>query len=285
MPYTHSLVCWRTEPPPVGSVKQRSSSAGRDWSRSFGSLPRRNTYLCKNRVCVVSGPASSSDSTSYSYLVCPKPKVVGPGEMGSLASRKTRTTGSAGTGSFGSFARSWIHRLDVCCVGICFSGLFIFRLAFRPGLRLGLGFWKRQYVVSLIMLWIWLEAYPMEELFHCVICILMFKGSSSFYPWSFWINRFRCGRWQQTILCLFSEWLRLEWVRGRGILRTRICELVRNGTCWLDRKEARWWLLVENSLRDDCLAFPTHLPFLGHFCHFLLFHGRSFIFPEYLLYL
>lgn len=45
---------------------------------------------------------------------------------------------------------------------------------------------------------------------------------------------------------------------------------------WYDIKDARWWLL-ENSLRNDCLAFPTHRPFLGHFCHFLLFHGRSFI--------
>jgi len=45
----------------------------------------------------------------------------------------------------------------------------------------------------------------MEELIHCVIFILMFKGSSIFYPWSFWINRFRCGRWQQFALYSASD--------------------------------------------------------------------------------
>jgi len=113
----------------------------------------------------------------------------------------------------------------------------------------------------------------MEELIHCVIFILMFKGSSSFYPWSFWINRFRCGRWQQFAVYSAS----LEWVRGRGILRTRservwfdrtrICELVRNGTCWLDIKEARWWLLEKFPTRWLLsLPHPPTLP--GSFLSF-----------------
>lgn len=159
MPYTHSLVCWRTEPPPWGVSRK-----GRPPPDDQDLLPRRNTYLCLCKKPRLRGLGTSFFIRFDLVLILSMPKNLKWLVQDLLPQEKTRTTGSAGTGSFGSFARSWIHRLDVCCVGICFSGLFIFRLAFRPGLRLQVGRIEKEWSVVRTI------SFSIGPLSFCLIC-------------------------------------------------------------------------------------------------------------------